>query len=173
VLLALLAAGCTSDAEPSPMPTPSPSPTEAETPSPTPPTMPAAAEGTSPAAAKAFARYFLETINYGMNSGDTSALRAASASGCETCLAIAAKIDQSHAGTGYLEGSGWKPRGFQYIRIAADEALVAVPLRISAQKSYASEGATPSVSASTRGNVDVRMSWSTGRWQVTQLDATQ
>ncbi len=172
-LLVLAAAGCSSDAQPSPMPTPSSTPSESASPRPTPPTMPAAAEGTSPAAAKAFARYFLETINYGMSSGDTTALRAVAAPGCETCLAIADKIDQSHAGPAYLEGAGWQPQGFQYIRIAADRALVAVPLAITAQKSYASAGATPTVSAATRGSLDLRLSRTTGRWQVTQLDATQ
>lgn len=155
------------------MPTPSSSPSPTRTSSPTPPTLPAEARGTSPAAAKAFVRYFVETINFGMSSGDTSPLREASAPGCVTCLAIADKIDQNHAGSAYLVGSGWKIKGLQYIRIAADKALVAVPVEISAQRSYASPGAAPERSAPTRGNLDVRLNWAAGRWRVTRLDASQ
>jgi hypothetical protein len=174
LVAALVLTGCSPDAEPSPMPTPSsPSTSDAAEPAPTPPTMPAQAEGTSPDAAKAFARYFVQTINFAMSTGDTSPLRTASADACATCRAIADKIDESHAGPAFLEGRGWRPRGFQYVRVAADEALVAVPVRISAQKSYASTGAQPTETVPSRGNLDLRMSWSTGRWLVTQLDASQ
>ena len=70
-----LVAGCTSNAEPSPLPEPSTSASPSASPSATPPTMPPEAEGTSPKAAKAFARHYFDVINYAARSGDTEGLR--------------------------------------------------------------------------------------------------
>ena len=66
--------GCTSNAEPSTLPTPtlSASPSASPSPSATPPTMPAEAEGTSPRAAKAFVRYWVDALNYATTTGDTA-----------------------------------------------------------------------------------------------------
>ena len=66
-----LVSGCTSSAEPSPLPPTPSSSSAAPSPSPTPPSLPPEAEGTSPKAAKAFVRHWVDTINYAMSTGDT------------------------------------------------------------------------------------------------------
>ncbi len=79
LVLALPILAACSDDPPSASPPPSASsssaPTESASPS-GPPTLPAAAKGTTPAAAKAFVRYYVDLINYGLETLDSEPLRA-------------------------------------------------------------------------------------------------
>ena len=62
---------CTSDAAPEPAPPPSESvsPSPSASPSATAPTLPAEATGTSAQAAKAFARHYIDAVNYATANG--------------------------------------------------------------------------------------------------------
>ena len=106
----LIASGCTSDEapEPAPLPTESASPSDTGSPSPTAPTLPAEAEGTSPAAAKAFVRHYFDSVNYAAATGDTDGLRALGASRCVSCDAIAENIEEVYSEGGVIRSGGWK-----------------------------------------------------------------
>ena len=109
-LLACLAVltGCDSNPSPAPLPSESPSPSSSSpSPTATPPTLPAAAKGTSEAAAKAFVRYWIDTLNYAGETGDTSGLRRVSSPECKSCVGIADKIDRVYEQAGYVRGDGW------------------------------------------------------------------
>jgi hypothetical protein len=80
---------------------PSPTPSQAA------PTLPAAAKGTSEAAAKAFVRHYFEALNHAMNTGTTEQFRALSADTCESCSAIAGNIESTYAAGGKIESEGW------------------------------------------------------------------
>lgn len=104
---AALLAGCTSNAEPTPPPAPSP-PSASPSPSATPPSLPPEAEGTSPQAAKAFARHYFDAINYAARTGDTEGLRKLGTADCVSCEAIASNIEKIYNAGGHIESGGWK-----------------------------------------------------------------
>jgi hypothetical protein len=171
---AALLAGCTSNAEPTPLPEPSPSSASASpTPSATPPSLPPEAEGTSPQAAKAFAHFYVDSVNYAMATGETRDLEGLAAEACRACHAITDGIRDAYAGGGRLEGRGWLVRDVQYLRLASDKALIGVTLRIARQADYESGDAKPRWSRASRGHLDLRMSWRTGQWRVFELVANQ
>ncbi|MGH3492840.1 MAG: DUF6318 family protein [Sciscionella sp.] len=107
----LVLTGCQGDPAPSPPPTPSASSAApSASPSPVAPTLPAAARGTSPAAAKAFVRYYFATINYAALSGDVSGLRSLSEPGCKSCNAIIKNITKVYGAGGYIQSENWEVR---------------------------------------------------------------
>jgi hypothetical protein len=105
-------AGCSDDP-----PTAAPPPTAASS-SPTgssgtpsgPPALPAAAKGTTPAAAKAFVRYYVDLINYGLETLDAKPLRTASSETCDFCAGIAKALDRSRRLDRSYEGGRWHLR---------------------------------------------------------------
>jgi hypothetical protein len=70
--------------------------------------MPSAAQGTSAKAAKAFVRYYIDTVNFALKTGDTSALDASSAPGCRSCESVSMAISDVYAADGRLLGRGWR-----------------------------------------------------------------
>jgi hypothetical protein len=118
-LLALVGApGCTNDsAEPAPLPSQSSSATASATPSSTAsasdspaaaPSMPADAKGTSAKSAEAFARHYVDLINYASRTGKTRELRAASADTCKSCSAIASVVNMIYSKGGAIRSAGWQ-----------------------------------------------------------------
>ncbi len=77
--------GCGGNPEPTPLADPTPSTSATTTPSPSPPAIPAAARKKTKAGAIAFARHFIEALNYAGKIGDTKPLRA-------VVLAAAARV---------------------------------------------------------------------------------
>jgi hypothetical protein len=149
-------------------PTPSPSPTAAA------PTLPAEARGTSQAAAKAFVRHYIASVNYAMVSGDIGELVALADPSCSTCGAIAGRIEEAYADGGRLEGGGWRILTLSYLEGERPRSpLVAAGIEISPQTAYASAEATPSQSPETRGHLDFLLDWNRSGWKVMRLEATQ
>jgi hypothetical protein len=70
--------------------------------------MPSAARGTSAKAAKAFARFYFAMVNYSALSGDTTELRKLSTRSCDSCTAIADKVDAVYANGGRIESESWQ-----------------------------------------------------------------
>ena len=70
--------------------------------------MPAEAEGTSPRAAKAFARHYFDVINYSARTGDTRELRKLGTADCVSCEAIAHNIEKIYNAGGHIESDGWQ-----------------------------------------------------------------
>jgi hypothetical protein len=171
---ALLLAGCQSNPAPPPLeststsPSPSPSPTAAA------PTLPAEAQGTSRAAAKAFVRHYIAAVNHAMTSGDTTGLSELAAPSCSTCQAITDRIEAVYADGGHLEGKGWRILSLSYLAGQQPESpLVAAGIEIAPQTSVASPGATPSKSPESRGHLDFTLNRNPRGWTVMRLEATQ
>jgi hypothetical protein len=97
---------CEGGDNPKPAPLPTSSAT-ATTPPPNRPTLPAEAQRLDKGGALAFVRYWIELFNYATASGDTAGLRAVSSAKCESCTAIADKIDRTYATGGHVESNGW------------------------------------------------------------------
>lgn len=88
--------------------------------------MPAAAQGTSPAAAKAFVRHYFDTINYAAATGDTGALRSLGTEECVSCEAIATNIERIYRSGGRMDSHGWTVRLVRSIKTTADRAVLSV-----------------------------------------------
>lgn len=110
VVLALGAACDGGDPAPSPLPstttaagtTAPATSTPAPTPTASPPTLPAVARQDSPAGAEAFARFYIQTLDYSYQSRDTQLLRQLAR--CSGCDAVADGIDQWSSEGGRYEG---------------------------------------------------------------------
>lgn len=91
-------------APPSPSVTVSSSPTPT---APTPPVMPAAAKKHTVAGAKAFARYFTRTVNYGAIALDPSPLKSISSDYCNSCNAAVSAIQGYIRKNATVTGGYW------------------------------------------------------------------
>ena len=180
VLLGCLLAGCSEDApEPEPLPSPSSSsapsagPPESVSPSPDrePPTMPPEARGTSRAAAEAFARHYVDLINYAMHSGDTSPMRRAAQRACSGCNVIAEAIDDVYGGSGRVVGGDWLVRSVTSTGTSDTLPLVRMRLLITRQMVYDSPSARPSTSTPSRGRLEILLVDRAHHWKTKQLDA--
>lgn len=169
VLLALAATGCSSDAEPSPMPTPSSSPSESETPSPTPPALPAEAEGTSPAAAKAFVRHYFEQINYAALTGDTGTLRELSTDDCESCDAIASNVERIYNAGGHISEEHWQIRSLDVLKASNGDATLSVGARIGREVIVEANG-EETVKAGGKQPMTVFLATDNMRYRMARLD---
>jgi hypothetical protein len=69
--------------------------------------MPPEARGTTPAAAEAFVRHWVEVLNYSGPAGDSRQLRRISGSDCLDCDAIADAIQDVSRRGGRIAGRGW------------------------------------------------------------------
>ena len=110
VVAALLLAGCGGAPKPKALPTPSEpgTPTASTTPTtPTPPVLPEAAKATSDAAVEAFARHYVDVINYATASGDDSQLLALADDGCASCRTLATRLRTIYDAGGSIRSQGW------------------------------------------------------------------
>jgi hypothetical protein len=137
-------AGCTPRAEPSPLPSPtvsaSASESTAASPSATPPTMPAAAQGTSPKAAKAFAQHYFDLINYSARTGDTDALRRLGTKDCVSCEAIASNIEKIYNSGGYIESERWELRRVFVLKSTVSHAVLSLAVFVHPEVIIRSDG---------------------------------
>ncbi|MBS4752250.1 hypothetical protein KG112_05440 [Nocardioides sp. zg-ZUI104] len=109
-LLACALAGC-SDAdgkESSPEPTTSASASPTAS-APTEPSLPAAADTSDEAGARAFLEHYWDLVNYAQATGDVDRMRAVSATTCSGCSGIADALEQLYADGGHLEGGEHTP----------------------------------------------------------------
>jgi hypothetical protein len=141
---AVVLAGCTSSPpEPEPFPEPTLS-SAASPPSPSPsispPTPPPEAEGTSPKAAKAFARYYIQLVSHAIVSGDTSELRKVSSEDCVSCDAIAGNIEEIYAAGGHIKSDGWRVRTIQVLGTAGDSTVLSLGLYLETETIVSGDG---------------------------------
>lgn len=117
MVVALLLAACQGNPEPPPLdgtPT-SPSPSRTTSPTVAAPSLPPEAEGTSPTAAKAFVRHYVDLVNYAMATGDTGPMQAASAPNCESCAGVEVRIRGVYEAGGSIESNGWQVRSLALV----------------------------------------------------------
>lgn len=77
-----------------------------------PPSRPPA--GSSPEAAEAFVRYWVEALNFAARTGRTQALREASSPGCSSCQEIITGVERVHGAGGYYRDDAWSVTGIEY-----------------------------------------------------------
>ena len=111
---AVLAAGCDGDADGADPPPATEStstttePTDPTTSSgPVEPTLPAAAEGSSVAAAKAFVGYYIEVLDYALTTGEVDLLSDESAPTCSGCRDYIRFITDLYGRGGWRRGGDW------------------------------------------------------------------
>lgn len=92
--LALLLTGCTDDAEPNAEPQAQASASERPV---SPPERPEAAKGNDADAAAAFVEFYIDSLNYATEWGDTSALSDVESDDCTVCLEIRDGIEKAYA----------------------------------------------------------------------------
>lgn len=109
--VALLLTGCGGSpaADPAPSATPSPSTTTPAVP--TVPTLPQAAKQNTKAGALAFARHYIDLVNYAQATGDTKVLKAIEAPGCESCQSSRRYLDSIYSHGGRIVGGQTSIRG--------------------------------------------------------------
>lgn len=134
--------------------------------------MPPEAEGTSPAAAKAFVRHYFDQINYAALTGDTATLRALSTDDCESCDAIASNVERIYNGGGRMETDGWQLTVVSPVpsrpglRPAFD-----LGVRQNPESIYKSPGAAnPRKYPGGRLAMTIYLAWSGTQWEVDRLD---
>jgi hypothetical protein len=175
--LSVLALGACSDEDPEPKFAPTPSTSAPTSPSttaasgPTEPTMPAAAQGHDQAAARAFVRYWLDTLNYAIESGDSDSLRAVSASDCKACERVAQTIDAVYSKGGSMSGGTWSLTSLRPLPLdrGADWAGY-VSARISAQSVTGVEGAEDQTYAPGPGYMYTYVADRPDGWQMVFMD---
>jgi hypothetical protein len=132
-------AGCQSRSDPVPLesesgsPVSSPSPSTSATTAAAPP-LPAAAKGTSEAAAKAFVRHYIALINHAMKTGDTEPLHSASARQCTSCSAVVDRVNSVYSAGGSIVSDGWRIRSLSVVPLQPNKKpIVDVGLEMSQQ----------------------------------------
>jgi hypothetical protein len=180
VVAVVVAAGLLASCQSNPAPSPaeglesSASPSVSASPTPTPPAMPAEAEGTSRASAKAFVRHYISLINFAMATGDVTALENLSSDRCSTCAAVRERIIAVHADDeGRVEGGGWTIASQDALPTgAANEVLISTAIRMAEQTVYSSSQ-PPQTSRQSRGHLDFRLQKKNATWEVARLEATR
>lgn len=135
--------------------------------------MPDAARGTTPAAAKAFARYWVALLNYAGTSGDVKPMRVLASRSCTTCHSIERRVTRVYERGGHFVGGQWRPTSSRAVRLTSNKFLVSLGLLIPKQTIYESASASPQTSQSTKGNLDLWLLAQDGSWIVTRMDASQ
>lgn len=113
-------AGCSADADPEVrIADPTASPTESAEPAPDgPPTLPPEAEGTSKAAAEAFVRHYVDTINHALATMDSTQLRVLSHRQCGACDGGASFIDRVRRRNGDISGGQYTIASSEVTRLS-------------------------------------------------------
>jgi hypothetical protein len=171
VVLAGLA-GCDDEAAPSPAPpepsSTSPSPTE-PTGSPA-PTLPVEAKGKSVASAKAFARYFIEAVNFAIRTGDARPVMDVSTPGCVTCNAVKRNAERIYGAGGRIEGGQMAVNTVTVVTPPPDIALL-LGVSYSAER-VVEPGKDVVRRGPTKGSLTMFLKWQNGEWVVDRLVVT-
>ncbi|WP_420819123.1 DUF6318 family protein [Nocardioides iriomotensis] len=170
-LLGFGTSACTSGDDPpkpAPLPTESPSPTGSS--SEAPPSLPADAGGSSTRAAKAFARHFVDLVNYASATGDVEAINAVASDSCRVCRGMADGIQDVYSKGGHLEGDGWRVLGTKVLSGGREnERAISLTLLVSSQRRYEKPNSEPIVSDEIRGILDIYMRSTENSWTISRL----
>ncbi len=174
VALALALGACSAD-NPAPKPlassTPTASPTATASATPSgPPPLPAAARGTSRAAAVAFVRHWIDTLNYSAATLDTRALAAMSSTDCESCQSVIQNLGKLRRSGGSMTGFNWRLIEPQVVDPTRRAMKVQGALQSTPHRVRSKAGARPTRFAGTSSFLTFSLVQSDGRWRVAQID---
>jgi hypothetical protein len=135
------------------------------------PTMPAAAEGDSRAAAKAFVRYYFHVMTYSMQTGDTKQVGGLATDGCRTCSSVVKKIHHIYAPGGRLQTRGWSVAKMHAVsRGDADHTSFYVRMNQARSRLFNENGKFIDREAAQVVPMLIRLGRSGSQWQVERLD---
>ena len=134
--------------------------------------MPEAAGAKTKAGATAFARGFIDALNYAGSTGDTKPLRRLYLALCTRCEAIADGIDQTYAAGGKIEGGSWHVTSVKFYAIRNGVAFLDALVDYDAQTWTRSTDAQPTKFPASRRNLKAfNLRWSSSRgWAASALD---
>lgn len=143
-------------------------PTPTETPPPTEP--PEAGEKTE-AGAKAFVKYWIETLNYSGKTGDTEELRRIGSSSCRSCASILDLIDGVYADGGKIIGEGWEPKRLRMSTSGVGDRIeVRAVVRINPQVIRHGDGSPADrFPGNAKAIARFELKWSATRWTVAEM----
>jgi hypothetical protein len=163
-------------------PNPSPSASQSETPSPTASATPASPAPTAPAEASehtdlgaiAFAKHFVEVLNYTAESGDVRQLRRVSTAACESCRNIIRTTQDVYAAGGYVRGGEWSVETQSVFRPSNQSGGRIVTFDIGATRQVFRPAADqPEMHYLPQANViDIFLRPTVASWVVTRMDKT-
>lgn len=113
----LVLAGCGGSPEPKPLPAPtkSSSPSTSASSTPAPPVMPEAAKASSDAAVEAFARHYVDVINFATSTGVLTDLNALAADRCTSCQRLSKRLEEIYTDGGSIQSDGWRVTGAEVL----------------------------------------------------------
>jgi hypothetical protein len=165
---------CQANPAPPPLASTSTSPTPSPSPATAAPTLPAEAQGTSKAAAKAFVRHWIDVLNYAGSAGDPNAIRQISDDACTACTAIADYIEQVNLGGGQIDGEGWAVLEVKVVSLDPGKiATIDVVTSVNVQEVRASAQSEVQRFEGGRRLKTFSLTASDGTWVVTRLDQPQ
>lgn len=169
-------AGCEGEAKPSPLPDPSSSAASPSSASPSAsasaaPSLPAAAKGRTAKSAEAFARHYIDLINYLGATGDSEPLAAVSAPSCSVCEAVIDEAQRVYGEGGRFEGGTWTSRRpSTALGSNGRNALVTFVVVVSPQVEVSRSGRRKAIAGS-KGLLDLQLVAARNSWAVREMDA--
>lgn len=165
VLLALV--GCSGQEKRAVVPLPPPPPPLVASPSPTALVVPAAAQAATPQGAAAFARFYINELSRGFNTGDMSAVRRLSHPQCSFCSEVSDATEKQARSGLKFSGGVYTVRFAEAAESAPGDALVDVDYSRSASRTATSDDVlVKQRAAEPRGSMLVRTVQSGGGWLV-------
>jgi hypothetical protein len=134
-----------------------------------PPVMPVAATKHSPDGAKAFAEFFIKTIDWGYATTSSAYMRNYFQASCETCRNFAGLFDRARVKAEHFIG-GRIATGAAYVRRGKTRLVVAVPFSITAFAEVKSSGHVVQADrAHGHERFDVTGEWVDGGWRTVEM----
>jgi hypothetical protein len=137
----------------------------------TPPTLPPEAEGTSPEAAKAFVRYWVDAMNYAAATGGTAPARSVSSSACGSCHEMLDKIASVYEAGGVFRGEGWQILQMRYQPFQRKtHPIVSVGIRVARQVMIPSASSDPEIFKGGRNQLNLHLIYQRQQWRIRDLE---
>jgi len=137
------------------------------------PVMPALARENSRAGAKAFVRYYIETLNFSWQALRPDALSAESSNRCRVCRLISKRITKTRSNGGYQHGGEWSPTRIFPLPGQTDErSKFLVTLRIAKGSWKPAAGDSPHAIVAGTVTNEFDLVWSPAGWRTFDLRST-
>jgi hypothetical protein len=165
LVLAGLLVGCSDDGPSSGPPEASDSASVSD-----PPTPSAEARDATAAGARAFVRYWIESFNYAMQTGETAEFRLLFTRSCDSCSGIVQLIDDIYEPGGHVQSDGWLVKRFSGTSMRSDsEAAVHVQVILSAQVIQRAGEKNPDRRAGGQGSATFFLTRDHSGWRVANV----
>jgi hypothetical protein len=133
--------------------------------------MPSSAQGESREGAADFVGFWVETLNYATDSGDTEGLKSLAAKDCTSCADFARTLDQIYAAGGHVESKGWELESAVPVADQPEtEPSFQLALKLAPQTVYEKKGAKPKEFRGGTQPARIFLIRESDHWLVKQLD---